>query len=60
MTINMTALNITELLLTHPRFLAEKSDAKLTLESVNKVATEATDGANLSWMLVSGVLVFFM
>ena len=43
MTVNMTALNITELLLTHPRFLGGTSDAKLTLESVSKVASEASD-----------------
>jgi len=60
MTVNMTALNITELLLTHPRFLGGTDDTKLTLESVSKVATEASDGANLAWMLISGVLVFFM
>jgi len=60
MTVNMTALNITELLLTHPRFLAGSDDAKITLQSVSKTANEASDGANLAWMLISGVLVFFM
>jgi len=52
-------LNLTEILLNHPRLLEEVTKP-ITAEMANTAAKAASVGADYGFMLIAGVVVFLM
>lgn len=52
-------MNLTEILLNHPRLL-EEAKKPITAQMAMAKATEASTGADYGFMLIAGVVVFLM